>query len=330
MPLQDVPSGVALNGVSPSSTTLTVSDPRRMTVTPLGSLRKVSVERMDSPSRFSSDTISQTENDSPQWSSAIGPAASSGKSGRVIERLMAENDRLKRDLELQLLRSQELERNLQTMRPQLEALRAENSNLTHLKSVDGGLLARRDRKIESLKEDLASERTRRESSEALVRSTLNDTEDALERAKRNIQQAQEEAKHATVHAGILEQSHRQLATDYRTRAQNWRKDLDDIHSDRRADKTKLAKLEVVADHMRQELERSRKAQSEYASHFGEYRQANERWRQELESTAVAETKRSKELSDDMEAVVNKMRWVMSNHALQEEKALKEGHSASKT
>ena len=52
-----------------------------------------------------------------QWSSAVGHATTNGKSGRVIERLMAENDRLKRELELQILRSQELERNLETMRP---------------------------------------------------------------------------------------------------------------------------------------------------------------------------------------------------------------------
>lgn len=31
-----------------------------------------------------------------QWSSAVGHATTNGKSGRVIERLMAENDRLKR------------------------------------------------------------------------------------------------------------------------------------------------------------------------------------------------------------------------------------------
>jgi hypothetical protein len=49
-----------------------------------------------------------------QWSSAVGHATTNGKSGRVIERLMAENDRLKRELELQILRSQELER---TWRP---------------------------------------------------------------------------------------------------------------------------------------------------------------------------------------------------------------------
>ncbi|QIW98160.1 hypothetical protein AMS68_003678 [Peltaster fructicola] len=263
-----------------------------------------------------SHTLSQhSENDSP-WSSAVGHATTSGKSGRVIERLMAENDRLKRDLELQLLRSQELERNLQTMRPQLDALRAENSNLSHLKSVDGSLLSRRDRKIETLKEELILERSRREASEAQARHIIAERDDALEVARRDTQQAQDEAKHSSTHASILEQSHRQLSTDYRTRAERWRKDVTQIEADRKAEGNKLARLEVVADQMRTELERSRKLQHDFNEQFEQYREATHRWRGELEEVVTKETSRSKALSDDMQSVVDKMRWVMSNHTTQ--------------
>lgn len=229
---------------------------------------------------------------------------------------MAENDRLKRDLELQLLRSQELERNLQTMRPQVEALRAENSNLAHLKSVDGCLLSRRDRKIDTLKEELAQERSRREASDALVRNVTAERDNVAETARREVQQAQEEAKHSSTHATILEQSHRQLSTDYRTRAERWRKDIDDIESDRKAEVQKLARLEVVAEQMRTELERSRKLYNDFSEQFEQYRLATDSWRDQLEEIVTAETNRSKALSDDMQSVVDKMRWVMSNHTTQ--------------
>lgn len=74
-----------------------------------------------------------TENESPAtWSSAVGHATTAGKSGRVIERLMAENDRLKRELELQVLRVQELERNAQTYKPQIEAMREKIDSLSHV------------------------------------------------------------------------------------------------------------------------------------------------------------------------------------------------------
>lgn len=314
-----------MNGASP----IPLLDNRRLTMPPLtASLRKVSLEtpRTNGEAHLLSPS---SENESPQWSSAVGPATVSGKSGRVIERLMAENDRLKRDLELQLLRSQELERNLQTMRPQLEALRAENSNLSHLKSVDGSLLSRRDRKIDTLKEELLVERSRREASEAQTRRIMAEKDTLAETARRDVQQAQEEAKHSSTHATILEQSHRQLATDYRTRAERWRKDIDDIEIDKRAETQKLARLEVVAEQMRTELERSRKLHSDFCEQFEQYKHATDRWRDELEEVVISETSRSKALSDDMQTVVDKMRWVMSNHTAQL-KDLDQGKAAHKT
>lgn len=302
------------------------ADARRSSLSPMGpTLRRVSAERVDTQARPNGDTFPRTlsttnEHETPPWSSAVGHATTTGKSGRVIERLMAENDRLKRDLELQLLRSQELERSLQTIRPQLEAARTENSNLSHLKSVDGGLLARRDRKIESLKEDLATERSRRETSEKLLRRTVQEQGDSTEKARRDVQRAQEEAKHSNTHAAILEQSHRQLATEYRTRAERWRKDVDEIQLARQDDSKKLARLEVVADQMRAEADRSRKLQADFVSQFDGYKTAAETWKQGLEGVTMVETERSRKLSEDMETVVDKMRWVMSNQTRQEEKA----------
>lgn len=245
-----------------------------------------------------------------QWSSAVGHATTNGKSGRVIERLMAENDRLKRELELQLLRSQELERNLQAMRPQIEALRTENDNLNHANSMDGAILARRDRKIEQLKEEVATERSRREASDLLARRLERQAEDVQDTARRDVQLAHEEAKHSTTHASILEQSHRQLSSEYRQRAERWRKDLGEMQAQRQADAEKFSRLDVVGEQMRTELERSRKMQVEFVEKWDEYTKANEDWKAGVEGVADFENNRMRKLSEDMETVTNRMKWVM--------------------
>jgi hypothetical protein len=89
-----------------------------------------------------------------QWSSAVGHATTGGKSGRVIEKLMADSDRLKRELKEQVIKAEELQRSLQTYKPRIEALQTENENLSHARGVDQALLARRDRMIADLKEEL--------------------------------------------------------------------------------------------------------------------------------------------------------------------------------
>jgi len=246
-----------------------------------------------------------------QWSSAVGHATTNGKSGRVIERLMAENDRLKRELELQILRSQELERNLETMRPQIEALRTENDNLNHANSMDGAILARRDRKIEQLKEEVATERSRREASDILARRLERQNEESQDIARRDVQMAHEEAKHSTTHASILEQSHRQLSSEYRQRAERWRKDIAVLQAQRQSDDEKLARLDVVGEQMRSELERARKIQAEFTERWDEYQRVNEEWKAGLDDVANFENGKMRKLSEDMETITNKMKWVMA-------------------
>jgi hypothetical protein len=224
---------------------------------------------------------------------------------------MAENDRLKRELELQILRSQELERNLETMRPQIEALRTENDNLNHANTMDEAMLARRDRKIEQLKEEAASERSRREAADLLARRLEREHEEVQETASRDVQLAQEQAKHSTTHATILEQSHRQLAQEYRQRAERWRKDITELQAQRQADGEKFARIDVVGEQMRSELERARKIQAEFMEKWDEYQSANEEWKDGVEHVADFENSRMRKLSEDMETITNKMKWVMA-------------------
>ena len=286
---------------------------------PNGSFRRVSGGLENNPNGYTNGAFN---NDSPrpdvpspsddggQWSSAIGHATTAGKSGRVIERLMKENDRLKREFELQTLRSQELERSLQTIRPQLEHVRNENDTLKHAKSIDETLLTRRDRKIEELKQELLNERSRREASEATARRYEHENEEVQETSRREVQRAQDEGKRASAHATILEQSHRQLKSEYGQRLEILRKDFAAMQAKWTADQEKFARLELVSEQMRTELEQARTLQSEMQESYQKYRDATEAWKNGLQGMATEENDRSRKLSQDMETVTRQMKWVM--------------------
>ncbi|KAK5131871.1 hypothetical protein LTR08_000538 [Meristemomyces frigidus] len=249
-----------------------------------------------------------TENDSPgtQWSSAIGHATTAGKSGRVIERLMAENDKLKRELELSVLRAQELEKTLATYKPQMDALRHENDNLSHTSSVDSGLLARRERKIEELKADIMSKTERTGRAEGLVRQQQRQVEELQEQHSREHQSMVDQTKHAVVHAEILETSHKQLSAEYRARREAWERDLATLHEDRDQDRQRMARLDVVYEQMRQENERTKKVQVELMAHWEE---VEEEMHTTLEEGEVVSEKVRKK-SVEMDQVVDQMRWLM--------------------
>lgn len=224
---------------------------------------------------------------------------------------MSENDKLKRDLNAQVVKCQDLEKSLQTYKPQMEKLREENDNLAHARGVDSSLISRRDRKIEELKADLASEKQRREKAELLARQREREKDDAEEQKHRELLKMTEETKHATLSAEILQTSHKQLGAEYRARAEAWRKDIGSLKEARAQDQERLARLDVVTNQMRQELERSKKLNSDILESWERYREENDRQLKGLVDEGVQENERTRKLSTEMDQVVNQMRWVMN-------------------
>lgn len=240
----------------------------------------------------------------------MGHATTGGKSGRVIEKLMADNDRLKRDLREQATKAEELQRNMDNYKPRIDALQAENDNLNHSQSVDSALLARRDRMIAELKNELNSEKERRKALEAMGQRLTSERDEAIEEKRRELQTALEKMKHAETHAQILETGHKQLSDRYQARVQSFRTEVDVLEKERDEDRARLAKLDVVSQQMRQELERTKKLQAEMVDQWERLQQAQQQHVQELEEETQAENEKTRKLSAQMDEVVNQMKWVM--------------------
>lgn len=247
---------------------------------------------------------------STPWSSAVGHATTGGKSGRVIEKLMTDNDRLKRELKEQIIKGEELQRSLQVTKPRMDALQAENDNLTHARGVDNALLARRDRMIAELKADLQGERKRRELFETRAQVLETERDEAVEEKRRELQTLMESEKHATTHAAILETSHKQLSTTYKTRLESTRKEVVALREHREEQEARLGRLDVVSEQMRQELERTRKVQGEMLAKWGELKSALEQRIESVEEESKEECERTRKLSGEMDTVVKQMKWVM--------------------
>jgi hypothetical protein len=247
---------------------------------------------------------------STPWSSAVGHATTGGKSGRVIEKLMTDNDRLKRELKEQIIKGEELQRNLQVTKPRIDALQAENDNLTHARGVDNALLARRDRMIAELKADLAGERKRRELFETRAQVLETERDEAVEEKRRELQNLTESEKHATTHAAILETSHKQLSATYKQRLESTRKEVVALREYREEQEARLGRLDVVSEQMRQELERTRKVQGDMLGKWGELKAALTKRIESVEEESREEGERTRKLSCEMDVVVKQMKWVM--------------------
>ncbi|KAI7551323.1 hypothetical protein KC331_g2623 [Hortaea werneckii] len=270
-------------------------------------------------------SASPNENESPsQWSSAVGHATTSGKSGRVIEKLMAENDRLKRELEIAVMKSQELEKNLATLKPQMDALQTENDNLSHSSTVDSSILARKERRIEELRADSAAKAQRALAAETQMRQQQRQLEEVHEQHSRDHQSMLDQTKHATVHAEILETSHKQLSAEYRARREAWERDLAVLHQEREDDRARMARLDVVHEQMRQENERTRKVQTELMARWEDMEQAMHSTLEEGQQ----ENEKTRKKSLEMDQIVNQMKWLMGVQKTAEENKVRSAGKGS--
>ncbi|KAL9085781.1 MAG: hypothetical protein Q9165_007413 [Trypethelium subeluteriae] len=250
------------------------------------------------------------ENNNTTWSSAVG-RATTGKSGRVIERLMAENDRLRRELRAELSAREELQKRLDTSRPITEALQIENGNLAAMRASDAAVIARRERKIEELKTDLEGERRGREGAERRANESVRGREDAERRAEREVREAGERARYAMVQAEILEGSHRQLRGEYRQRTETLARGVQEAVRAREEGRGRLQRLDVVVGQMGQELERANRVNGELRGLVDEYGRESERKVREVGEEAEEKDREGKRLREEMGEVVEKMKWVMS-------------------
>lgn len=246
----------------------------------------------------------------------LGTAAL-GKSGRVIEKMMAENDKLRREIKTEIMKREELLRTVNTQKPKLEALQADNTRLTNIKVIDDNMLERRDRKIEELKAELEAERLKRSAAEKRAIEAEQQKEMSQDATRKELQQEREKARHATVHAEILQTSHQQLSREYRQRISTTNKAVRDLNHDKEGDRKRLARLDIVCNQMRQEGERMRKLHNDLTSVWHRFQtQKNdevERLNSNAQKTLNSIDKREREnvrLGEDMERVLTRMKWVI--------------------
>jgi chromosome segregation ATPase len=201
-----------------------------------------------------------------QWSSAVG-RATTGKSSRVIERIQAENDRLRRELKLEMLRREEEQKKSEVARGQNHNLQSANDNLVLVAELDKTSLARKERKIQQLKADIEEERARRLEAESQLKQAMREHETVQAELKSQVREQSEQAKRALGQYDVLSSSWKQMADDYKLKTEKLRNDLAHLHAESSEDRRKLNRMELIIEQQKQEMEKLAAAKDEIAREF---------------------------------------------------------------
>ncbi|KAL8673010.1 MAG: hypothetical protein Q9168_002571 [Polycauliona sp. 1 TL-2023] len=259
------------------------------------------------PSTFGTPT---SDNQDQPWSSAVG-RATTGKSGRVIERLMAENDRLRRDKNLTDVKLEEEVRRGDSAKSAMEGLRSTNDNLTTIHESDKSILARRERKLEEMKSELEAERQRREKAEMETRETCRERDEAVDRLRRELRVATEQSTRATTQYDVISMSFRGLRDDQSRTTRELRTQMASLQEAMAADQQTRVSMQTAMEHYRSEFERAQDANRRLQTAFESYKEDAEQELEDIRQAAHSHSEANDRKREEMQAVTDEMRYIIS-------------------
>ncbi|KAL9128808.1 MAG: hypothetical protein Q9217_002589 [Psora testacea] len=281
-------------------------DRSRRTVSPTASEADTSLHLLSAAAN--GDTL---PNELNPWSSAVGRATTGGKSGRVIERLMNDNDTLLREKRLAIAKLEEEIKRGETARVALESLQVSNDNLISMHESDTTLLAKRDRRIQQLRDDLEAERRRRERAERETRETRKERDDTIDRLRRESAEEKEQCLRATSQYDMLSKSWNSLEGRYSKQTDNLKKDLQGLRTAIDEDRQKLGQMEIIMEQMAKEAERTKRAKEKLSSDFEAYKSEQEAGIRGIRESAEHNDAANDQAQQQMDTVLGQLKWVVN-------------------
>ena len=255
---------------------------------------------------FDPGTTPIPEASSSPWSSAVGHA-STGKSGRVIERLQGDIDRLHRDKQLLKVRFEESEKANETLTTRNQYLQDRNSNYEQSHEANLRQLARKERQVEDLKEELEREKAKTSRAEETARAAAASEESWRDEASQLKSIAvQKEAEYDTIVAC------RTLENDrYQGGLDKLRSRFEALLLLREEDLENQKKLEIVAEQQRETICQLEELNKKLNTNFKAYRSEIDRTVSGMRETASGHDTAITTKLEEMTSTTNKMRWVMN-------------------
>lgn len=224
---------------------------------------------------------------------------------------MADVDRLRRELNAEIAKRQEIERREETNKGAIDTMLTESVNLRHAKEIDAAAIKRRDRKIEELRAGVEVESSKRIRAEQLYKDALQQRDDVIAHSQREVTEAKDQAKQAEGHAELLGHSHRQLGNEYRQRTETFANDLQALAEDRDEERRKVRRLDIVVEQMRHELARTNKINLQMSTTFEAYKDGTEARIKSLEADAAEQQAADSALREETRRIVGEARWLIN-------------------
>jgi len=258
----------------------------------------------------SNGAASPSNGNTPQWSSAVG-RANLGKSGRVIERLMGENDMLKRDLNLEKLRAEESKQAVKMAEGRMEGLVAEYEGRLHDAAINKTLLKRRERQLTDLKSQIEGEKQRADAAVESEKGWREAMEQLEKDSKRKVDEAQ-------LYAALMEGRNKTMTNHWKEQGAEVSrtvgklgKEIEVLVEERKLDDQRMNMLQGLCEQQDEELLKLRKEKENIGNAFERYKAEQEELLRSIKDRASAQERKNEEILLESQRVLGELKWALA-------------------
>ncbi|ROT41559.1 hypothetical protein SODALDRAFT_122598 [Sodiomyces alkalinus F11] len=252
----------------------------------------------------------ESEENPGAWDSTIGKAGL-GKTGRVINKLVSDNDALKREIQLERLRADEAKREAKVAEERMERMIGEHESQLLEASVTKTLLARKERQVETLMWAVGHEKQR--AAEALERESNWRAE--MEKTRVATTRQVEEAN---TYAALMEGRYNAISSHWREQGEEVKRvhrklrgEMDDLVAERRRDDEKISTLQELCDQQDGNIRELKRQRDEMEAKFEEYKRQQEEALSDIKTHAAEREAEQERMLQETRDVLNKLKWALN-------------------
>lgn len=258
----------------------------------------------------SEEKLSSSGSSISQWNSAVGRAGLGGKSGRVIERLMGDNDMLKRDLKIERLRAEEQRQAVKLAEGKMEALVAEYDSKLHDAAINKTLLKRKERQLADLLLQIESEKTKANIAIESEKVWKEEIEKVENEAKRDVEDAMSYASMMEARNNTMANHWRDQGLEVNQTVAQISKDIQDIIVERKQDDERLNMLQNLCDQQATQLAGIVEERNAIANKYEEYKHNQEEILRDIKESAKKQEEKSERLLAETLEALNELKWAL--------------------
>jgi hypothetical protein len=229
----------------------------------------------------------------------------------VINRLVSDNEALKRDIQIERLRAEESRQTARLLEDKLERVVSDYESRLLEANVTKALLARKERQVESLQDAVELERQRAVNAAERERIWKDEMEKARAEAKRQVEEATNYAAFCEGRYNAISSHWKEQGEEVQRSITRMRKEVEDLAAERKRDDEKIETLRELCDQQDGNIRELRRQKDEIEMQFQRYKAQQEEELREIKRLADQREKEQERMLREAKEALDKLRWALN-------------------